>query len=102
MMAVNVFMKPSVVMIDDDDVQWAITQERKGNLGLYMAPHMKRIIGKDAMFCQISTQHGMIDCEKSLDRHHVAGAEQIGLCSLTCQSLKCKVNGKDSSKCKVH
>lgn len=54
---VNVMMIPGVVFTQDEDIHWVMTQERKGNIIAFMLPHLKRLLGEEAIMVKSGEEH---------------------------------------------
>lgn len=53
----NLYMYPCVLLVKDEDVAWAIKQERKGNMRAFMLEHFQRVVGKEAIVFQYGAHH---------------------------------------------
>ena len=57
MCTVNFLMTPGVVVTQDDDVQWAMTQERKGKTRAFMLPHFVSLLGEESIMVKSGEEH---------------------------------------------
>jgi cytochrome P450 len=57
LVTMNIFMRPLVVVKDEEDVRWWLIQERKGNVVPHQLPHVLKLIGHEAIFVQHSAAH---------------------------------------------
>eukprot|EP00977_Amphora_coffeiformis_P024704 scaffold16706_cov153-Amphora_coffeaeformis.AAC.2 len=53
----NLLMNPVVLMTDEEDVRWAMTQERKGKLKALMLPHFLKLVGEDSIMVKSGEEH---------------------------------------------
>ena len=54
----NILMRPGIVVVDEQDVQWFLVQERKGNLVPTQLQHVMSVLGEESIvFQSTSTNH---------------------------------------------
>lgn len=53
----NVLMTPVLLLTDEEDVRWAMTQERKGKTTASTLPHMKQLLGEESIMVKSGEQH---------------------------------------------
>jgi len=53
----NICMHPCVFLVKDEDVAWALKQERKGNAGAFVLEYLQRVVGKEAIMFQAGEHH---------------------------------------------
>lgn len=57
MYTVNCLMEPVVMFVQDDDVAWALKQERQGNMGAYVFEFFQRVVGEHSIMFQSGDHH---------------------------------------------
>lgn len=48
---------PVLLIVDDDDIRWAMTQERKGMIRANILPHWAKLIGNESVFLKFGDEH---------------------------------------------
>ena len=53
----NLLMNPVVLLLDEDSVRWAMTQERKGKTKALILPHLLSLLGEDSIMVKSGEEH---------------------------------------------
>jgi len=54
---VNLLMFPCVIVSQDDDVSWMLSNERKGNLASFVLPFAQKLLGTNSIMLQAGPEH---------------------------------------------
>lgn len=57
MCTLNVMMTPVVVVTDEEDVRWALTQERKGTTKALILSQFRKLVGEESIMVKAGEEH---------------------------------------------
>lgn len=53
----NLLMNPTVVVTEEEDVRWAMMQERRGKVKALILPHFQSLVGEESIFVKAGEEH---------------------------------------------
>lgn len=56
----NALMKPVFFLSDEEDVRWAMNQERKGKTKAFILPHFQKLLGENSIMIQSGEAHNRL------------------------------------------